>query len=81
MILRILRLLCTAQETVSSLVSTDMMDTTIELLDAAVKNENRCPACLDLALYGMQQQQQHELAQYGIGPWGHRMSWHGSVRP
>lgn len=41
-VLRILRLLCGAQETVSLLVGTDMMDTTIDLFDAAVKNEDRC---------------------------------------
>jgi hypothetical protein len=84
-ILRILRLLCAAQETVSLLVSTDMMDTTIELLDAAVKNDNRCTACLELALYGMLLLLLllllHELAQYGMGPWGDRTLWHGSMRP
>ena len=40
-VLRIFRLLCAAEETVSLLVGTDLMDTTIELLDAAVKTEDR----------------------------------------
>jgi len=40
-IFRILQHLCSSEETVRFLVATDMMDTTIHLLDQAVKNEDR----------------------------------------